>query len=218
MNSDHNDNKMMTVNGDMTTLAGFDSENVALDQGGLPVRRFPGQAAMWFFVIGDLWIFACYFACYVFDRGQSPDLFLLGQYSLNLGLGAFNTILLLTSSLLVALCVEAVRANTVARARYLLLLGGGCGVVFLMVKALEWYGKISTGLPAGAGEYFLYYFMFTGLHFLHVSLGLVILTLVYRELTHAKQPQVDFVESGAIYWHLVDLLWIIIFALLYLMR
>lgn len=180
--------------------------------------RYPGQPAMWFFVIGDLWIFTCYFACYMFDRGQNPEAFLRGQQMLSQGIGAFNTILLLTSSLLVAFCVQAVRAGAIAQAKRWLLLGGGCGVAFLLIKAAEWYIKISAGLPAGADDFFVYYFMFTGLHFLHVSLGLVILTLVFRELKTVKPPQTAFVESGATYWHMVDLLWIIIFALLYLMR
>lgn len=180
--------------------------------------RFPGQPAMWFFVIGDLWIFTCYFACYAFDRGQHSAGFLQGQLTLSQGIGVFNTILLLTSSLLVAFCVQAAREGATALARRLLLLGGGCGIVFLLVKASEWYLKISTGLPEGSDSFFVYYFMLTGLHFLHVCLGLVILALVFRELKKAEPPHVAFVESGAIYWHLVDLLWIIIFALLYLLR
>lgn len=179
---------------------------------------YPGQPAMWFFIIGDLWIFACYFACYAFDRGQNSDAFLAGQQTLSQGIGVFNTIMLLASSLFVAFCVQAARANAVALAARFLLLGAGCGGVFLLVKAFEWYIKINAGLPAGSEDYFIYYFMFTGLHFFHVSLGLVILVLVFRELKVTSQPQIRFVESGAIYWHLVDLLWIIIFALLYLMR
>lgn len=180
--------------------------------------RLPGQPAIWFFVIGDLWIFTCYFACYVFDRGQNPEAFLRGQQTLCQGIGAFNTMLLLTSSLWVAFCVQAVRLGAIAQARRWLVLGGACGVAFLIIKAVEWYMKISAGLPAGSDEYFIYYFMFTGLHFLHVLLGLVFLMLIYCDLEKASAPQTAFVESGATYWHMVDLLWIIIFALLYLLR
>lgn len=192
---------------------------------GMTIRReshpqgwYPGQPAMWFFVIGDFWIFACYFACYAFDRGQNFEAFLLGQQTLSQGIGVFNTVLLLASSLFVAFSVQAARQNATAQAARFLLLGAGCGGVFLLVKAIEWYIKIRAGLPAGSEDYFIYYFMFTGLHFFHVSLGLVILALVFRELKMTRQPKIEFVESGAIYWHLVDLLWIIIFALLYLLR
>lgn len=180
--------------------------------------RSPGEPAMWFFVIGDLWIFTCYFACYAFDRGQDPVGFLQGQQSLSQGIGVFNTILLLTSSLLIAFFVQAARAGAIKQASRWLLLGGGCGVAFLIVKVSEWYMKISAGLPQDSDPFFVYYFVFTGLHFLHVCLGLVILALVLRALNEAESPPIAFVESGAIYWHFVDLLWIIIFALLYLLR
>ncbi|RLT95629.1 cytochrome c oxidase subunit 3 [Ketobacter sp.] len=182
-----------------------------------PIARVPGQAAMWFFVVGDLWIFTCYFACYAYDRAQEPMAFLQGQLSLSQDLGAFNTVLLLTSSLLVALCLKATRKQQHTQARQLLLMGGTLGVCFLLIKAAEWYVKIEAGLPVMSGQFFIYYFMFTGLHFMHVSLGLVILTLVYLELKKATAGNLAMVEAGAVYWHMVDLLWIIIFALLYLM-
>lgn len=184
---------------------------------------------MWFFVIGELWIFTCYFACYIYDRGQNPELFLAGQQLLSRGIGVLNTIILLTSSLFVALCVQATRARDVATASRFLALGGGCGVLFMLVKAGEWYVKIRERLPPSLHEFFLYYFMFTALHLIHVSLGLLILVLLWRELNPmprrrfaaapgAEQPRVAFIEVGATYWHIVDALWIAIFALVYLMR
>jgi nitric oxide reductase NorE protein len=173
---------------------------------------------MWFFVIGDLWIFTCYFACYIHDRGRNPETFLQGQQLLSQGTGVLNTVILLTSSLLVALCVQATRAGDTANASRFLALGGACGALFMLVKAGEWYAKISAGFPDSTEEFFTYYFMLTGLHVVHVCLGLLILTLLWRELRHAKQPRVAFAETSATYWHMVDSLWIAIFALLYLMR
>jgi nitric oxide reductase NorE protein len=174
---------------------------------------------MWFFVLGDLWIFTCYFGCYIHERGQNPQAFLLGQQLLSQPTGILNTILLLTSSLLVALCAQATRAGDFQAASRLLELGSALGASFMLVKAGEWYAKISAGLPEPTHEFFLYYFMFTGLHVVHVSLGLLILALLWRELRGVRQrPRADFVEAGATYWHMVDALWIVIFALLYLMR
>jgi len=180
--------------------------------------RCPGQASMWFFVIGDLWIFTCYFACYIYDRGQNPDSFLVGQQLLSQATGVLNTVILLTSSLFVALCVRATRAGDIDIAARFLALGGACGAGFMLVKAAEWYLKISSGLPASTHEFFLYYFMLTGLHLVHVSLGLLILVLLWRELRGARRARAEFVETGATYWHMVDALWIAIFALLYLVR
>jgi nitric oxide reductase NorE protein len=179
--------------------------------------HLPGQGSMWFFVLGDLWIFVCYFACYVYDRGQSPEAFLQGQHLLSQPLGAFNTVILLTSSLFVALCIEAARAHDLLNAARFVALGGGCGALFMLIKAFEWTSKIRAGLPEGTEDFFLYYFMFTGLHVVHVSLGLFILWLVWRELGK-REPRLALIESGGTYWHMVDLLWLAIFALVYLMR
>ena len=173
---------------------------------------------MWFFVIGELWIFTCYFACYIYDRGQNPDLFLAGQRLLSRGIGVFNTVVLLTSSLFVAFSVQATRARQLDTARRFLALGAACGALFMFVKAGEWYGKIRDGWPPSLHEFFLYYFMFTALHLVHVALGFLILGLLWRELRNASEPRVSFVEAGATYWHMVDALWIAIFALVYLMR
>lgn len=177
----------------------------------------PGQGSMWFFVLGDLWIFACYFACYAYDRGQNPDAFLQGQHLLSQELGVLNTIILLTSSLFVALCVQAARANDALNAARFVVLGAGCGVLFMLIKAFEWTTKIQAGLPPGTEDFFLYYFVFTGLHVVHVTIGLVVLGFVWRELKQ-REPRAELVETGGTYWHMVDLLWLAIFALVYLIR
>ncbi len=193
---------------------------MATDSGVLPAGRagrVPGESSMWFFVLGDFWIFSCYFACYVHDRAQSPESYLAGQQLLSQGTGVLNTIILLTSSLFVALGVQAARASDIDVARRFVTLGGACGVLFMLIKAWEWSTKIIAGFPAGTEDFFLYYFMFTGLHVLHVCLGLLILVLVFRELRRDR-PRPMFVETGGTYWHMVDALWIAIFALLYLVR
>jgi nitric oxide reductase NorE protein len=169
-------------------------------------EHIAGERPMWFFVIGELWIFTCYFACYAYDRGQNHALYLGAQQQLNQGFGVANTIVLLTSSLLIALSVQALREGRVAAASKLLASGGACGVGFLIVKSVEWNG------------FFMYYYMLTGLHVLHVMLGLGILVYLGRRLKMAEGPQAVSFETGATYWHMVDLLWIIIFALLYLLR
>ena len=180
--------------------------------------RFPGEGSMWFFVIGDLWLFAFYFACYIYDRANGPQAFLAGQRLLSPGMGVLNTVILLTSSLFVAIYAQATRAGDIKAASRFLAIGGACGAAFMVAKACEWYAEIRAGLPAETHPFFLYYFVFTGLHYLHVTLGLIILALGWRELRHAKRPRAPFVEATATYWHMVDSLWMAIFAVLYLMR
>jgi nitric oxide reductase NorE protein len=180
-------------------------------------EHVPGQRGMWLFVIGELWIFACYFACYAFDRGQNHALYLEGQRQLSQGFGVANTMVLLTSSLFVALSVQAMREGKQRDASTLLVSGGACGVAFLIVKSVEWYLKLSAGLTISASGFFMYYYMLTGLHVVHVLLGLGIFAYLWRPLQAGRNP-VAALETGATYWHMVDLLWIIIFALLYLVR
>lgn len=197
-----------------------DSVNpVLIGQRSEPVSyHLPGQGSMWFFVIGDLWIFTCYFACYVHDRARNPEIFQQGQALLSQGIGALNTVILLTSSLFVALSVQATRKKDIVIASRFLALGAACGLLFMLVKAGEWYLKIHAGFPEGTDSFFIYYFMLTGLHVVHVALGLVILALLWRELRAAKEPRAQFAETCATYWHMVDSLWIAIFALVYLVR
>jgi nitric oxide reductase NorE protein len=173
---------------------------------------------MWFFVIGDLWIFTFYFASYVCDRAHNANAFLEGQRLLSPAIGVVHTVVLLTSSLLVALCAQATRAGNVKTASRFLVLGGAFGAVFMVTKVFEWHAEISTGFPASTDSFFVYYFMLTGLHFVHVALGLLILGLAWRELRAARRPRPALVEAGATYWHMVDALWMALFAVLYLMR
>ncbi len=181
-------------------------------------NALPGQSSMWLFVIGDLWIFTAYFACYIYDRGQAQDLFLAAQQQLSQGVGVVNTVILLTSSLFVVLATQAAKVSAfVTSARYIVY-AAVCGVAFMVLKAVEWVPKIAAGITPGSNDFFMYYYMLTGLHLCHVILGLVILFLLWKELKFANKPRVDIVETGATYWHMVDLLWLTILALLYLMR
>ncbi|MGE2737382.1 cytochrome c oxidase subunit 3 [Mycolicibacterium vaccae] len=179
--------------------------------------HLPGEASMWFFVIGDLLIFAFYFVAYMYYRGQNHELFLDSQAKLNTDLGAVNTVVLLTSSLFVALGIWAARAGKTADADRLLCLALGCGALFPVLKAFEYIPEVLAGLTPGTDLFFMFYFVMTGMHLCHVLLGLAILAFMVRNV-RGGQPRMSLLETGATYWHMVDLLWIILFALLYLMR
>lgn len=178
----------------------------------------PGESSMWFFIIGDLLIFGVYFVFYVFSRSQQPEVFLESQQHLNPSLGVINTIVLLTSSLLVALATEAVRDKRREESFQLIQLAILFGAAFPLIKVFEWVPKIMAGHTPGENLFFMYYYVMTGLHLCHVLLGLVILVVVAREIKSAATPRISLVETGAMYWHMVDLLWLILLALLYLMR
>src|SRR5580698_5931437 len=178
----------------------------------------PGDSSMWFFVIGDLLIFGVYFVGYMYFRGQNHELFLQSQAWLNLDIGAVNTVMLLTSSLFVALGTEAARAGDRVAALQRFWIGLAFGAAFPLLKLFEWIPEITTGLTPGANLFFMYYFVMTGMHLCHVALGLVIMCFVIRNLKTSAKPKMSLVETGATYWHMVDVLWLVLFALLYLMR
>ena len=173
---------------------------------------------MWFFVIGDFLIFGIYFVGYVYFRGQNHELFLSSQARLNLDIGAINTVVLLTSSLFVALGTAAARAGNTADALRRFWTALAFGAVFPLLKMFEWIPEISAGLTPGTNLFFMYYYVMTGIHLCHVLLGLVIMCFVIRNLKAPGAPKISFVETGATYWHMVDVLWLVLFALLYLMR
>jgi nitric oxide reductase NorE protein len=178
----------------------------------------PGESSMWFFVIGDLLIFGVYFVGYMYFRGQNPDLFLAGQAQLNLDIGAVNTIVLLTSSLFVALGTAAARLGNQAESLRRFWIALAFGAAFPILKMFEWIPEISRGLTPGKDLFFMYYYVMTGMHLCHVALGLVIMCFIIRNVKTFQAPKMSFVETGATYWHMVDVLWLVLFALLYLMR
>jgi nitric oxide reductase NorE protein len=178
----------------------------------------PGEASMWFFVIGDLLIFAGYFVGYMYFRGQNHQLFLASQARLNVDIGAINTVVLLTSSLFVALGTTAARAGNVAVGLRGFWIALAFGAAFPLLKMFEWIPEITAGLTPGTNLFFMFYYVMTGLHLCHVALGLVIMCFVIRNLKTSTRPKISFIETGATYWHMVDVLWLVLFALLYLMR
>ena len=182
-----------------------------------PRNHLPGESSMWFFVVGDLIIFGVYFLAYMYYRGQDPELFLQSQAKLNLDVGALNTIVLLTSSLFVALGTSAALAGRTADGARLFAGALALGVAFPVLKLFEYVPEIVDGSTPGTNLFFMYYFVMTGLHLCHVLLGLVILSFVIRNL-RGPTPKMTFVETGATYWHMVDVLWLVLFALLYVMR
>ncbi len=183
-----------------------------------PGSQLAGEGSIWFFIIGDLIIFSVYFVFYTWHRGINQELFLESQLQLNQGIGFINTLILLTSSLFIALGAQSVHEGEYRRALALMRTAFFIGALFPVLKMVEWLPKINAGITPGENLFYLYYYIMTGLHLCHVLLGLVIQAFVLRHLASEKTPDAEFVDSGAVYWHMVDLLWIVVFAMFYLMR
>jgi len=184
-------------------------------------RRLPAEAGVWVFIGGDLIVFGFLFVVYLGYRAKDPDLFARSQRALSVDAGAVNTLVLLTSSLLVVLAVRAIRAADPRVAPRLVLGAMTCGIVFATVKAFEYAHAIGHHHTPTGNEFFLFYFLLTGLHLFHVVLGLGVLTFLWSLALRAHRLSplgISFAEGCACFWHVVDLLWIIIFPLVYLIR
>lgn len=183
-----------------------------------PLRHVPGEEGVWVFIGGDLVVFAVFFITYALARQQELALFESSQALLDRGLGLLNTLLLLTSSLFVAQAVAAVRRAD-HRARILLAGAILLGASFVVVKAFEYSAKIAQGFTLNSNSFSIYYYMFTGIHLVHVLIGLGALGFAFSRFDRNGQMQggISLIEGSGAFWHLVDLLWIILFALLYLL-
>jgi nitric oxide reductase NorE protein len=180
--------------------------------------HLPGDVAIWVMVLGDLLIFGTYFVIFMIHRAMNPEGFITSQQQLNVTVGVVNTVVLLTSSWFIARSVQAARAGEHRLAIRLTFAGAAFGVAFIAIKAYEWTTETLAGYTLASDEFFTFYYMLTGVHLFHVALGLLILGIVVRELLDPRKRRLSMIESGATYWHMVDLLWIVIFALLYLLR
>jgi len=183
-----------------------------------PARFVPGQPDMWAFVLFEAFLFTAYFTVYVFSRARRPDLFLQSQMRLDLRVGVFNTLVLLASSWSVARCVQAAREGSHRAATTNALLTMLFGLVFLASKVCEWAREIGQGFTFTTDEFSSFYYFLTGLHFLHLLIGFVFLGVAVRQLRSPARRSQEIVETCATYWHTVDFLWVLVFALLYVMR
>ena len=183
-----------------------------------PARFVPGQPDMWVFVLFETLIFTSYFGFYLFYRTQSPELFLHAQAQLDLRIGVFNTLVLLLSSWSVARCVQSARAGAYRPALKDAYLTAFFGLVFMVSKVFEWARQIQMGNGFASNDFFTYYYFLTGIHFVHLLIGFVVLGVVIYQLRSPARRSQELVETCATYWHTVDFLWVLIFALLYVVR
>jgi nitric oxide reductase NorE protein len=182
--------------------------------------RVPGEAGVWILISGDLALFSLFFITLLYYRGQNLDVFRASAAHLNQAFGALNTVFMLSSSWFVALAIHAARGNRANPTVVCFALALLCGVGFAAVKVVEYSEKIRAGITFNTNDFFMYYYVFTGIHLLHVVLGMGVLVALglYSRSGGFTAGKIRNLESGAIFWHLVDLLWIVLFALLYLLN
>jgi nitric oxide reductase NorE protein len=182
------------------------------DDGYGVLGELPGDLMMWVLIVSELLVFGAALLAFLTVRATDPTGFAADQALLDRTAGAVNTMVLVTSGLFAALAVEAREAEQRVQARRWLLAASLLGFVFLLVKGMEYWSKASLGIGIETSPFFTFYYLVTGFHALHVVAGIAILALVMR----FDAPR--NIETAAAFWHMVDLVWVLLFPIIYLLR
>ncbi|HSC34577.1 MAG TPA: cytochrome c oxidase subunit 3 family protein [Thermodesulfobacteriota bacterium] len=182
------------------------------------VEYSSSKLGMWLFLGTEILLFGGLFAAYAIFRAKYPEMFFEQHVELNKKMGAVNTCILIFSSLTMAMGVSAIQRGKQKATAILILITILCGLGFGVVKYFEYSAKFHHHIYPDTSIFFSLYFLMTGLHMLHVFVGLAILSVLFV-LTLKGKFNAKYstpVEVGGLYWHLVDLIWIYLFPLLYL--
>lgn len=167
------------------------------------------------FIIADIASFMLFFAVFMADRQQDITLFRLSAAQLDVDIGLANTLILITSGWCVAQAEARYRSGR-GDHRPWLFAAIAVGAVFAILKGWEYGAKIASGITPETNPFFTYYFVFTAIHALHYTAGMMLLMFLASRRLAARSDYGHWLHAGALYWHMVDILWIFIFPLLYL--
>lgn len=184
------------------------------------VKQLPGDFAMWVFIVMELLVFAIFFIAFAFAQRFNSEMFTTGRGTLSVTVGLLCTLTLIVSSYFVALAVSAVKNGNNVKAKRNLVAALVFASFYLVLKLFEYSELGALGYGLSSNTFYTLYFFITGFHFMHVLLGMVI--LIYMSVKANKNSyQADNssgFEAGASYWHMVDLVWIIVFFLIYIIH
>jgi nitric oxide reductase NorE protein len=175
---------------------------------------------MWIFILAELLVFALFFAAYAFTRANNVELFNTFQQTLDTNSALINTLALITSSYFVMRAVAAIRENRRSECIRWLLAALFMGVIFVLVKSTEYVHHYAAGINLRTNIFYMFYLSLTFFHFMHVIMGMVILAAVTVKARHGSYSVTEHtgIETGASYWHMVDIVWLILFPLVYVMK
>ena len=171
------------------------------------------------FIIADLIVFAMLFTGFMVDRSSELAVFNRSANTLDFHLGLLNLLILVTSGLCVVFAVDAARRGRVGAVRNWILAAFVIGAAFGVSKFVEWSDKFAQDIGMHTDAFYMYYFALTGAHFLHFLGGMGALAFIwFHSLRHGAAPAFrGKIEAVGLYWHMVDLLWVLIFPLLYVL-
>jgi nitric oxide reductase NorE protein len=183
-------------------------------------RQLPGDLAVWLIILAELLTFALLFVAYGVTRSLNVELFNESQRTLDATMGVVNTWLLIGGSWCVVRAVQSVAAQRRWPGLSWLVAAQLCGLAFLVLKLSEYGAKADAGIDLETNVFYMFYFLLTGFHFLHVLAAMVFLAfLSYQTWRNPLgAAHLHALETGAAFWHMVDLLWIVLFPLMYIVR
>nr|WP_232209630.1 cytochrome c oxidase subunit 3 [Rhodobacter sp. SW2] len=167
---------------------------------------------IWVLIVSELLVFGAGLTAFLAVRITDPQGFAEAQDQLHRAMAGVNTLVLVTSGWLAALAHRAALAAQIARTRGLLAGAGALGLVFLLVKALEYADAAAQGISTETHAFFTFYYLLTGFHAAHVVAGIALFALV------AARPTPRPVQAVTAFWHMVDLVWVLLFPVVYLLR
>ena len=179
----------------------------------------PGGILIWFLMLLEIFTFLGAILFFLSYKSKLPDEFYHSKQMLNPLVGTINTIILITSGYFMAISVNYLRLNKHKKSALLMFIGTLLGLSFLIIKGAEFYHKIELGIGFNYNTFYTFYWLMTGFHFVHVLFGVGLLLYMYKAVKTKKYNSDNLfdVEANATYWHLCDLIWILIFPILYLL-
>lgn len=177
----------------------------------------PGGILMWIIIFLELVTFGMALIAMVVYSKEEPEIFHSSRLLLNTTFGTINTLFLITSGFFMALSVRYLKDGNAKKSSLYLKLTMLGGLLFLILKTIEYSAKIDAGLTVDYNTFFTFYWMLTLFHVIHVLVGLVILVIIDRNLSKKKeQTNLDDFEASAAFWHMCDLIWLLLFPIIYL--
>lgn len=177
----------------------------------------PGGILMWIIIFLELITFGMALVAFVFYGKEQPEIFHHSRLQLNSTLGALNTVFLLTSGYFMANAVYEFKDRNLKKSSFYFKLTMLGGLLFLIVKSIEYYHKIQAGISLDTNTFFTFYWMLTAFHLMHVVIGLIILGWTnYGMMKKDSDTVTEDVEACASFWHMCDLIWLLLFPILYL--
>ncbi|MFV0304778.1 MAG: cytochrome c oxidase subunit 3 [Moheibacter sp.] len=178
----------------------------------------PGGILLWIVIYLELITFGMAMIAFVYYGMQEKEIFSQSAAQLSKPIATINTLFLLTSGFFIAKSVHSFKVNEISKTLRFMNFAMFTGLGFIILKCFEYYDKIEHGLTMGENSFYMYYWLLTAFHWIHVLVGLVILFFIKRSIKKRqdKYPLEDF-EAGAAFWHMCDLIWLLLFPILYLL-